>query len=193
MSDTLIIDTGSGLQKSVANQVQPLTLYDESLPMLSYPIPEYRGELPNVGMTNLVAQLKLTMKLHGGIGLSANQCGVHERVFVIGYDDFFIACINPKVVKSSTQTSKSAEGCLSFPGLSLKVDRPETIDVEYTDVNGEVIHQTLTGITARCYLHELDHMNGIKFSDRVGPVALSLARQKQTKLIKKHIRSQKKK
>ena len=189
----LIIDTKAGLEANAPKQLQPLPVYDDNHPMLSYPIPEYKETLPNAKMNNLIAQLKMTMKLYGGIGLSANQCGVHERVFVIGYDDFFIACINPKIVTSSEDTIKDVEGCLSFPGLALKLDRAESVNVEYTNENGEVVRQTLSGVTARCFQHELDHMNGIKFTQHVGPVALRLAKQKQEKMIKKHIRNSKKK
>jgi peptide deformylase len=87
-------------------------------------MPEYKDTLPNFAMNNLVKRLKLTMKLYGGIGLSANQCGIFERVFVIGTDQFQIACINPKVIKSSADLQKENEGCLSFPGLYVKIARP---------------------------------------------------------------------
>ena len=136
-------------------------------------------------MNILVQRLKMTMKKFAGIGLSANQCGVFERVFVMGTDDWQMVCINPKIIKESAINTKDPEGCLSFPGFYLKVSRSELIDVEYTTETGEVKRQTLTGISAKCFLHELDHMNGIKFTQHVGPVALKLAKQKQLKLIKK--------
>jgi peptide deformylase len=140
----------------------------------------------------LVKRMKMTMKLYGGIGLSANQCGVFERVFVIGTDQFQIACINPKIVSASADLSKIEEGCLSFPGLSLKIDRPASIDVEYTNENGELVQTHLDGITARCFMHELDHLNGVRFVDHMKPVALQMARKKQEKLMKKVIRRNKK-
>jgi len=193
MSEILTIDTGKSLSPKSNEPINPLPLFDEHHPMLVHSIPEYKEVLPNTRMSRLIASLKMTMKLYGGIGLSANQCGIHERVFVIGYEDFFISCINPKILSKSEKTVKDVEGCLSYPGLSLKLDRAETIDVEYTNEKGEIIHQTLSGITARCFLHEFDHMNGIRFTDHLGPVALKMAKQKQEKLLKKHIRKQKKK
>jgi peptide deformylase len=182
--DTLIIDTGSAIQ-SHEPTVQPLTLYDENHPMLRVAMPEYTLPLPNPNMSLLIKRLKMTMKLYGGIGLSANQCGIFERVFVLGTDYFQFACINPKVIDVSDAIDNSQEGCLSFPGLYLKVPRPVSVHAEFMDENGEVKRLWLDGITARCFLHELDHMNGIRFVEKIGSVALSQARRKQTKLIKK--------
>lgn len=188
--DTLVIDTGAGnIQEQ---RVEPLPLFDENHSMLRVPIPEYTNVMPNFNMELLIKRLKMTMKLYGGIGLSANQCGVFERVFVMGTDDFQIACVNPKVISVSEQRVKESEGCLSYPGLYLKLDRPASIDVEFTDENGAVRQMILEGVSARCFLHELDHMNGIRMTEQVGPVALQMARRKQEKIIKKIVRHKKK-
>jgi len=187
MSETLVIDTGSG--SVIEEQIEPLPIYDENYPMLAMLMPEYKSPLPNPKMTTIVKSLKMTMKLYGGIGLSANQCGIKERVFIIGTDHFQLVCINPKVISTSNDISKENEGCLSFPGLYLKVDRPSSIDVEFTTENGEVKRMHLEGLTARCFLHELDHMNGIRFTGYVKPVALQLARKKQQKIMKKVLRN----
>jgi peptide deformylase len=72
--DTLVIDTGAGnIQEQ---RVEPLPLFDENHSMLRVPIPEYTNVMPNFNMELLIKRLKMTMKLYGGIGLSANQCGV---------------------------------------------------------------------------------------------------------------------
>lgn len=186
MSDDNILVINTETEHSKPETIDPLPLYDDTHPMLSKEIPEYSTQtLPNPSMDKLVKRLKMTMKKFGGIGLSANQCGVFERVFVMGTDDFEMVCINPKVTKVSENIVKENEGCLSFPGLYIKIPRNETIDVEYTTEKGEVKKQTLTGITARCFLHEYDHMFGVKFTDHVGPTTLRLAKQKQQKMIKK--------
>lgn len=190
MSETLVIDTGSG--SVIEEQIEPLPIYDENYPMLAMLMPEYKSPLPNPKMTTIVKSLKMTMKLYGGIGLSANQCGVYERVFVIGTDQFQIACINPKIIESSDNKIKAEEGCLSYPGLYLKIERPEWIVAEFTDENGETKQMRFDGVTARCYQHELDHMNGKKFVDYAGPVALHMARKKQKKIVKKVSRNSKK-
>jgi peptide deformylase len=186
MSEMLTIDTSAGLVKE--EKVEPLPLYGENHTMLNMEMPEYTDPLPNHTMTSLVKRLKLTMKLYGGIGLSANQCGVYERVFVIGANDFTMTCINPKVISASADLKRDSEGCLSFPGLYVKIDRPSWVEVEYTDENGETKQTKLEGLTARCFVHELDHMNGVKFVSHAGPVALQMAKKKQSKLMKKYTR-----
>ncbi len=186
MSDILTIDTSVGIIKD--QKVEPLPLYDENHPMLLEPIPEYKQRLPNGMMSNLIKRMKLTMQQYGGIGLSANQCGVFERVFVIGTGEFQLACINPKIISRSDKAIKADEGCLSFPGFYVKVPRPEEITVEFTDEDGNIKEAELTGLTARCFMHELDHMNGIRLIDHAGPVAIQQARRKQEKILKKAIR-----
>ena len=186
MSEILTIDTSAGLAKE--EKVEPLPLFGENSTMLNMVMPEYTDPLPNPVMTNLVKRLKLTMKLYGGIGLSANQCGVYARVFVIGANDYTVTCINPKILNVSADIKKDNEGCLSFPGLYVKIDRPSWVEVEYTDESGETKQTKLEGLTARCFVHELDHMNGKKFVSHVGPVALQMARKKQSKLMKKYTR-----
>ena len=190
MSETLVIDTSDGLFRE--ERVEPLPLLSEMHPMLKMTLEEYKTPLPNTPMDTLIARMKMTMKLYGGIGLSSNQVGVMHRMFIMGTDDFFVACINPKVIEQSKETEVSAEGCLSFPGLQLKVERPKWIVAEYTDAEGQVQQTKFEGITARCYLHELDHMNGICYTTHVKPVALQMARQKAEKLVKKTIRNMRK-
>jgi len=189
MSEVLTIDTTSGVVTE--ERIEPLRLYGENHPMLSVAIPEYKEPLPNPTMKNLVARLKMTMKLYNGVGLSANQCGIMQRVFVIGTEHFQIACINPKVVAQSEEISKDNEGCLSFPAMFLKVDRPSWVDVEFYDETGAFKQIRLDGLTARCFLHELDHMNGVKFIDHAGPLAIQMARQRQSKMVKQIVRIQK--
>lgn len=182
MSEVITINTLDGLFKST--KVEPLPLYNENFFMLSEKMPEYKDQLPNPVMNNLIERLKVTLKHYAGIGLSANQCGVAERVFVLGYEDFFMACINPKVIETSAKSVLDNEGCLSFPALYCKIARPESIVVEYTSPEGAVVQTKLEGLTARCFLHELDHMNGVKFVEHVGPLSLKMAKQKQQKRIK---------
>ena len=192
MSDILTIDTAvaAGI-KQPEPKVEPLQVFNDMFPMLSIPIPEFTGVLPNPSMAHLVKRLKMTMKLYSGLGLAANQCGVTERVFVIGTDQFQMACINPKVLAVSDEIVKENEGCLSFPAFFLSLPRPKWIDVEFTDENGETKQTRLEGLTARCFLHELDHLNGIKFTSYVGAVAMQQAKRKQEKLIKKIVRRKK--
>ena len=173
------IDTGVNITKE--EKIEPLPLFDENHPMLSKSIPIYKNALPNQNMNTLIKRLKMTMKQFGGLGLSANQCGVFERVFVIGTE----------IVEQSVEMVKDNEGCLSYPALYLKIARPSWIMASFYNENGEHIQMKMEGLTARCYQHELDHMNGIKFVQHAGPVSLRLARQKQDKIIKTITRKRK--
>jgi peptide deformylase len=184
MNDELIIDTGSNVVRE--NRTEPLAVFDERHPMLSAVMPECDvSSLPNSRMNELVSRLKMTMKLYSGVGLSANQCAVQERVFVIGTDQFQMVCINPKIIKKSAEETKRKEGCLSSPGLFVTIPRSNSIDVEYYTEQGELKQLTLDGVTAQCFQHELDHLNGVTFTSKAGPVALQLAKKKQQKLINK--------
>ena len=192
MSDILTIDTSvaAGITKAEP-KVEPLQVFDDRHPMLSEVMPEFVGVLPNTSMTHLVKRMKMTMKLYSGLGLASNQCAIKERVFVIGTDQFQMACINPKVIEVSEELVKDNEGCLSFPAFFLNLSRPKWIEVEYTNENGERTQVKLDGLTARCFLHELDHLNGVKFTDYVGAASILQAARKQQKLIKKIVRRKK--
>jgi peptide deformylase len=193
MSDIFTIDTEEGIVKQKEEVVEPLPLFNEDYPMLLQKIPEYDvSRLPNPVLGKLIKRLKMTMKLHGGIGLSANQCGVFERVFVIGANDAVWACINPKIINASPDLIRDREGCLSFPGLALNVERHSWVEAEFINEECKVVQMRFEGLTARCYQHELDHMNGIRFTNHVKPLALEMAKKQQKKLIKKIMRLHKK-
>ena len=192
MSEIFTIDTEEGIVKEKEEVVDPLSLFDENHPMLLQRIPEYDvTRLPNPVLGKLIKRLKMTMKLHGGIGLSANQCGIFERVFVLGANDAIWACINPKIVNASPDLIRDKEGCLSFPGLALGVERHSWVEAEFINEECKVVQMRFEGLTARCFQHELDHMNGIKFTSKVKPLALQMAKKQQQKLIKKIMRLKK--
>ena len=192
MSEIFTIDTEEGITKEKEEVVEPLPLFNEDYPMLLQRIPEYDvSRLPNPVLGKLIKRLKMTMKLHGGIGLSANQCGIFERVFVLGANDAIWACINPKIVNASPDLIRDKEGCLSFPGLALGVERHSWVEAEFINEECKVVQMRFEGLTARCFQHELDHMNGIKFTSKVKPLALQMAKKQQQKLIKKIMRLKK--
>jgi peptide deformylase len=132
----------------------------------------------------VVAAMFDLMRDRRGIGLAAPQVGVPYRLFVMslrqyGFTADFV-CINPEILAAGPAVP-GLEGCLSFPGLALTVRRAEEITVRYQDLTGETITQDLTGILGRCFCHELDHLDGVVFTQRVGPVARSLAVRRRTK------------
>ena len=123
------------------------------------------------------------MKTFNGIGLAANQVGLLKRVFVIKLKDSEkpFGMFNPKIISISKEEQSNQEGCLSFPNLWLDIKRPASIDVEYLDNTGNKCTITLKGIDARCFLHELDHLDGKVFTEKVSPMKLMLAKKKQNK------------
>ena len=107
---------------------------------------------------------------HNGVGLSANQIGIEERVFVMMIDiesQETITCFNPRIIKESKDEVVMEEGCLSYPELFLDIQRPSTIIVKYEDEDKEMQKRQFTGYYARIFQHEYDHMEGIDFTERV--------------------------
>ena len=107
-----------------------------------------------------------TMRNADGAGLAAPQVGVLKRVVVIDVGDGLIELINPEIVSTSGSVV-DVEGCLSVPGKWGTVIRPETVTVRALDRNGEEIQLTGTGMLAKAFCHELDHLDGIVFVDKV--------------------------
>lgn len=127
---------------------------------------------------NFIRNMAKLMMESNGIGLAAPQVGVLKRIFVMGNESKLYACINPKIIESQGNI-KDIEGCLSFPDLWLRVDRAETIKVRYQNAQAELIETEFAGIAARVFQHEYDHLNGICFVTKVGPVTLDLAKEKR--------------
>ena len=130
------------------------------------------------------------MVYHKGIGLSANQIGIPFKVFSMMVDNKdVICCFNPKIIKESDEQVVFSEGCLSFPQLFLKIKRPEEVWVKYQNADGNEVDAHFEGLAARIFQHEMDHMNGTIFLDRVSRVFLQSARRKQKTLLRKERRN----
>jgi len=165
-------------------EIPVFNLVSPEHPILYTQLQEFDFANPPVDANAFASSLVETCKKYNGLGLSANQCGYAYRVFVMGAGDEYIACFNPKIISTEGETHMD-EGCLSFPMLNLKITRPKKIVVEYQDFTGTKRTITFDGITARCFLHELDHMNGIVYTTRVKPLALEFAFKKLNKLNQK--------
>ena len=129
-----------------------------------------------------------TMKNFHGIGLSANQCGVMERVFVMYSDvkkDNIISCFNPQIISEGTEMVMMDEGCLTWPGLWLKVRRPDHIACTFEDENGDSHKVTMVGLECRVFQHEMDHMGGTNFTKRVSKLKFDMAKKRAAKMKKK--------
>ena len=128
----------------------------------------------------LLDDLCETMVGSSGLGLAANQVGVSQRLFVMmipdqdGENAALYEMINP-VIQHRIGEQHFEESCLSFPGVSETVVRAETIEVTYHDRDGHEQARTLDGITSVCAQHELDHLDGITFLDRLSPLKHRLA------------------
>ncbi len=130
------------------------------------------------------------MKQLGGVGLSANQVGLDMRVFVMGQTEFGIYVFNPKIIKYKGAEESFNEGCLSFPGIMLMIKRPIAVEVEYQDETGKLINAEYTGLTARIFQHEFDHMMGTNYTNRASKFKMDYAKKKfenkRQKIIKKY-------
>ncbi len=120
----------------------------------------------------IIKQMLQTMYSADGIGLAAPQVGIHKQLVVIDIhldnpDVPPLVLINPKITKSGSNFCTGEEGCLSIPGVYLDVIRPESIEVSYKNEQGKPSTLKATGLLSRAIQHEMDHLNGVMFVDRV--------------------------
>lgn len=143
---------------------------------------EWDFENPPANSQEIEVELARLMDEHGGIGFAANQMGFSYRVFAMKIDNEVQFYYNPEVLLSSLDEQISIEeGCLSFPGLYFKVKRPAEVKVRYQNAEGRFFEEDLSGIAARCYQHELDHLDGVCFTSKVSKLTLDMAKKKRDK------------
>jgi len=140
--------------------------------------------------------LSETLMRSQGLGLSANQCGRTERMFALnmGEQKQVWVMFNPQIIERSESVSDLFEGCLSYPGLYLKLKRSDHIKIKFQTINGEWIEQEFDGLTAVCVQHEIDHLYGIMYTDLVSPIKLDQAKRKVNQNMrrwKKYMKQQK--
>jgi len=124
-------------------------------------------------LRRLIADMFDTMYAEEGVGLAAPQVGVSDRVIVVDpHDDETkpFALINPEILEASKDTEKNEEGCLSIPGVRDMVERSMRVRVRGLSEDGEVKEFDAEGLLSRILQHEVDHLDGILFFDRVGPL-----------------------
>lgn len=124
-------------------------------------------------LRNLVRDMFATMYAAEGIGLAGPQVGVSRRVIVVDVHEEErppFALINPRIVEASKTTEKGEEGCLSIPGVSGLVERPTHVAVEGLNENGDPVRIEADELLGRCLQHEIDHLDGILFIDRLSPL-----------------------
>jgi peptide deformylase len=153
-------------------------------PILTERIEEFDFANPSVDPVQLEVDMLEMMYANNGIGLAANQIGERVRMFVMGNKDYpeqGQAFFNPEVIANTEDVKDLEEGCLSFPGLYVKVKRPTAIKARWQNSKGEVQEGTFDGYACKCFLHELDHLEGITFKDRVSVLKWALANKKLKK------------
>ena len=158
--------------------------------LIKYPNEILAREVKNVDLENpgfdpieLKTEMVKFMIDSNGIGLAANQIGLDAKVFVMGdSEENSTMCINPTVLQYTEDTQDDIEGCLSFPNIFVKIKRPKEILAEWYDENLEKQTVKIEGYSAKCYLHELDHLLGITFKDRASNLKWNMATKKARKL-----------
>jgi len=157
-------------------------------PILKIPSEKFDFQNPQMDPKELAIILSETMVDKKALGLSAPQLGISLSVIVVGdYTDknSCMALFNPKVVDTFGDLVYYEEGCLSFPGLFIKIKRPSGIKVRFTDQFGETTTTKFSGLTARSILHEIDHLNGLLFTSRANLVHLVKAKKDQKLRLRK--------
>ncbi len=131
------------------------------------------------GIRQLVKEMLQTMYSANGIGLAAPQVGINKQLLVVDCEledptSLPIIMINPKIVRASQELCVVEEGCLSIPNVYLDVTRPKTVEISYKDEHGRPQKRQFADLPARVIQHEMDHLNGVMFVDRVdNPLALA--------------------
>jgi peptide deformylase len=136
----------------------------------------------------LVRDMFATMVAAEGAGLAAPQIGVSKRIFVADIRESRgtptrFAIVNPRIVEASDEVEGDSEGCLSIPGVSEVVTRPARVVVEGFDPSGAPLRVEADELLARVIQHEMDHLDGVLFIDRLSPLKRSLLLKKYRKLV----------
>ena len=162
------------------------------LPIRLYPDPVLRARCREVEefdstLAGLVADMVETMHAAPGIGLAAPQVGVDRRVAVVDLSvgeaaDALLVLINPRIVEQEG-SAVDVEGCLSLPGITEKIERPTRIVVEAAHANGEPFSVEAEDWMARAICHELDHLDGVLFTDRLSGLKKDKAKRALRRLV----------
>ena len=161
--------------------------------LLYYPNDFLDKQLKDVNLDNpgfdpkeIKEQMVDLMLSSNGIGLSASQVGLDAQLFVMGDSkENSTMCINPTILQYTKETVLDVEGCLSFPNIYVKIKRPKEILAEFYNENLEKQVVKIDGYSAKCYLHEWDHLQGVTFKDRVSKLKWDLATKKARKMEKR--------
>jgi peptide deformylase len=147
-------------------------------------MPEFDFSNPIQDPLELERNMLEFMYARDGIGLAANQVGVRTRVFVMGHKDNKeegMAFFNPIITANTEDIDDLEEGCLSFPGIFVNIKRPKAIKARWQNSKGELMEGEFRGYECKCFLHELDHLEGVVFKDRVSTLKWAMGVKKSKK------------
>lgn len=102
---------------------------------------------------------------NNALGVAANQVGCNYRIFAMRGNPENFVCYNPKIIQPSVDEVTLEEGCLSYKGLLVKIKRPQHVRVRFNTPNGDTMTKQFTGLTARIFQHEYEHLDGLRFYD----------------------------
>lgn len=136
----------------------------------------------------LFDEMRLLMIEGQGVGIAANQVGIDLSLAVIEFEDKIFKIVNPRILKKEGK-AKFLEGCLSFPGLEVEINRAKKIWVSYTNEKGEPVDLELDGVFSVVFQHEIDHINGILLNDKIS-VWKKMKVSAQLKKIKKDTKNE---
>jgi peptide deformylase len=160
------------------------TYGNEILKNKTVPVTEFDKDLKK-----LIDDMLETLYSHNGAGLAANQIGELKRIVVIDTgpreeNSRLYILINPEITEKSKETLVAEEGCLSFPEIFEKIERSAKVKVRAQDINAKNIEFEAEGLLARVCQHEIDHINGVLFIERMTPVRRMLHSKKLRELKK---------
>lgn len=182
--------TGDTIEVNQTYFKKKYNLAEPNKMVLREPLDKFDFANPPTDPIELAQDLVGHMRHFGGIGLSANQLGLPYRVFCMEGEPAMV-CFNPVITTTAGEDIMLDEGCLTYPGFYLKKIRPSVIRVRFTDPFGDTSVQKFTGMTARCFQHEMEHMEGDNFMMGVSEFKLRRAKEAQDKLYKKLKKQQK--
>ena len=160
-------------------------LVKEDDPFLREKPERFDFENPQVDSEKLVEQLFANMIHYNGVGLSANQIGIPVTAFAMRMGKDGIVIFNPEILEWSDETTYIREGCLSFPGLYVAVERSHSIAAKFQLYDGEEQGASFSEMSARIFQHESEHMEGDIFIDNVSNFRLKSAMKKRNHYLKK--------
>ncbi len=146
-----------------------LKIYEGSAPVLRRKARPLRRV--DASTRKLAADMLETMREAPGVGLAAPQIGRSERLIVVEYEDEQYALANPEIAWRSDETASGEEGCLSLPTLYGDVERASAVRVKALDLSGKHVTIEARDWLARIFQHEVDHLDGVLFPDRMAPDA----------------------